>query len=325
MARASRVDVPAPVPPRAARTRRRRSRLTRSGREAPLLAPRSRRPGTPRRAREPNCRRDLPLAGHGEAGCVGAKRMPLAWDLRNSFHVGPSRRGAGPSPFARSRVRILVAENPDAERSELTPDPDAAHVRFYRPILRMSSRISSGIGGLPPADRRRKVHFRRTSSWCRAKERLRAHEERRPPSSRKHPAHRGHEQPVATAKAWPARLALEDPSAGDEGARSRFRCSALLWRSRQSTRPHGAARDTQERGALPDLPTRPDGTNALIEPRISGLRAFSLSSRSVRWQATEHWRRQAMWPSAEARCVAPDRCRGGPARSGPAPQELRER
>jgi hypothetical protein len=25
-------------------------------------------------------------------------QMPSAWDLRNSLHVGPSRRGAGPTP-----------------------------------------------------------------------------------------------------------------------------------------------------------------------------------------------------------------------------------
>jgi hypothetical protein len=40
------------------------------------------------------------------------------------------------------------------------------HRAFSRPIRRMSSQTASGIGRLPPADLRRKVHFRRTSSRC---------------------------------------------------------------------------------------------------------------------------------------------------------------
>ncbi len=51
--------------------------------------------------------------------------IPFAWDLRNSPQVGPDRRGAGPRPFERRSVRILVASDPDAELGELAPDPDA--------------------------------------------------------------------------------------------------------------------------------------------------------------------------------------------------------
>jgi len=93
-------------------------------------------------------------------------RIPFACDLRNSLHVGPDRRGAGPSPFARSRVRILVAETlmpslASSPRIRMHP-----HRGFSLPIRRMRSRTSSGIGGLPPADLPRKVHFLRTRSRC---------------------------------------------------------------------------------------------------------------------------------------------------------------
>ena len=37
-------------------------------------------------------------------------RIAWACDLRNSVQVGPARRGAGPSPFVRRSVRIVVAE-----------------------------------------------------------------------------------------------------------------------------------------------------------------------------------------------------------------------
>jgi hypothetical protein len=36
-------------------------------------------------------------------------RMPQAWALRNSDQVGPSRRGAGPSPSARRILLMVVA------------------------------------------------------------------------------------------------------------------------------------------------------------------------------------------------------------------------
>jgi hypothetical protein len=40
---------------------------------------------------------------------VTSARMPWACDRRNSLQVGPSLRGAGPKPFARSSLRIVVA------------------------------------------------------------------------------------------------------------------------------------------------------------------------------------------------------------------------
>jgi len=42
-----------------------------------------------------------------------------------------------------------------------------------------------------------------------AKERLRADKEGRPARAREHPAQGSHEHPVAAAKAWPGRLALQ--------------------------------------------------------------------------------------------------------------------
>ena len=50
-------------------------------------------------------------------------RILWACDLRNSLHVGPSRRGAGPSPLARRSVRIFVAETLTPELGKLAPDP----------------------------------------------------------------------------------------------------------------------------------------------------------------------------------------------------------
>jgi hypothetical protein len=79
-------------------------------------------------------------------------RIPFAWDLRNSPQVGPDRRRAGPRPFERRSVRILVAETlmpslASSPRIQMHP-----HVGFSLPIRRMNSRTSSAIGGLPPTD-----------------------------------------------------------------------------------------------------------------------------------------------------------------------------
>ncbi len=38
------------------------------------------------------------------------ERRPYACSLRNWVHVGPIRRGAGPSPLFRSTVAMVVAE-----------------------------------------------------------------------------------------------------------------------------------------------------------------------------------------------------------------------
>jgi hypothetical protein len=141
---------------------------------------------------------------HGEE--VHRARIAPAWGRRNWLQLGPSRRGAGPRPFARSTVRILVAET---LMSSLTSSPRIRmqpHRGFSLPICRMRSRTSPEIGGLPPRDLRRKVHFLRTSSRCHRMERLRADQERGPPSAREDPADRGHEQAVATAKLWPCHL-----------------------------------------------------------------------------------------------------------------------
>src|SRR5437867_2559816 len=52
-------------------------------------------------------------------------RIPRAWDLRNSPQVRPSRRGTGPSPFARSSVRNLGRRDSDAQLGEFATDPHA--------------------------------------------------------------------------------------------------------------------------------------------------------------------------------------------------------
>ncbi len=82
-------------------------------------------------------------------------RIPWAWDLRNSLQVGPSRRGAGPIPFARSRDRIFVAETLMPSLASSPRILIHPHRGFSRPIRRIKSRTSSLIGGLPPRGGRR--------------------------------------------------------------------------------------------------------------------------------------------------------------------------
>ena len=93
-------------------------------------------------------------------------RIPSACDRRNSLQVGPDLRGAGPRPFPRSNVRIVVAETrmPSLASSPLIlTEP---HLGFSLPIRRISSRTSPVTGGLPPTGLRLKVHFLCTRSRC---------------------------------------------------------------------------------------------------------------------------------------------------------------
>ncbi len=134
---------------------------------------------------------------------------PEAWARRNSPQAGLPRRGAGPSPLARRSVRILVAETLTPSLASSLRILRLPHLGFSLPIRRMSSRTSSLIGGLPPTEVRRKLHFLRTSSQCQRRS-VCGVQERQPPGSRKDPAHRGHEHTVATAKKRPPRLPPED-------------------------------------------------------------------------------------------------------------------
>ena len=69
--------------------------------------------------------------------------MPWACELRNSPQVGPSRRGAGPSPLARSRVRILVAETRMPSLASSPRILKHPHLGFSLPIRRISSHTKS--------------------------------------------------------------------------------------------------------------------------------------------------------------------------------------
>jgi hypothetical protein len=56
---------------------------------------------------------------------VPADKMARAWARRNSPHVGPIRRGAGPRPWRRSTFAIVVAETL-TPLDELAFDPQVA-------------------------------------------------------------------------------------------------------------------------------------------------------------------------------------------------------
>jgi len=79
---------------------------------------------------------------------------------------GASSPGSRAEPVPSKQRADLRGRDLDAELGELATDPDASPSGFSLPIRRMSSRTSSLIGGLPPPDARRKVHFLRTSSRC---------------------------------------------------------------------------------------------------------------------------------------------------------------
>ncbi|HEX6331480.1 MAG TPA: hypothetical protein VF129_09390 [Actinomycetota bacterium] len=79
-------------------------------------------------------------------------RIAFAWARKNSLQVEPSRLGAGPSPFARKSVRILVAETLMPSLASSPRILTHPHREFSLPICRMSSRISPLTGGLPPVD-----------------------------------------------------------------------------------------------------------------------------------------------------------------------------
>jgi hypothetical protein len=76
-------------------------------------------------------------------------KMARAWARRNSRHVGPIRRGAGPRPWRRSTFAIVVAET-------LTPSLMSSplilkypHLGFSLPMRRISSASAGSMGGRP--------------------------------------------------------------------------------------------------------------------------------------------------------------------------------
>jgi hypothetical protein len=77
-----------------------------------------------------------------------AARMPRAWAVRNCFHVGPVRRGAGVDP-------AVVQDLPDGGRRDLVAELD--ELALYSPvapgrILRRHAdheRADRGCGGRP--------------------------------------------------------------------------------------------------------------------------------------------------------------------------------
>ena len=84
---------------------------------------------------------------------------PSACARRNSVHVGPLRRGAGPARAVRIRVRTVVAltRMPSFRSSPwIRTQPQRG---FSRASLRMSARSSSSIGGRPGRRVLRSVHF----------------------------------------------------------------------------------------------------------------------------------------------------------------------
>jgi hypothetical protein len=122
---------------------------------------------------------------------------------------------SAPTAAAPDRARLTQQRtdrrrrDPDPELGQLTPDPHAppprvlpAHPNDQLPNVSSKWRPPAGgvatVGPLPADE-----------FAVPAQQRLRAHNERRPTRTREHPADRRHEQPVSTAKARPADLALE--------------------------------------------------------------------------------------------------------------------
>src|SRR5947207_1430452 len=93
----------------------------------------------------------------------------------------------------RSKERAdLRRGDPDPELGELAPDPDAPHLGFSWPILRMSSLTSPRDGRPAPNRASSKGPFTPNELSVPAKERLGADQEGEPPGPREHRAHHGH-------------------------------------------------------------------------------------------------------------------------------------
>src|SRR6266542_3115109 len=112
--------------------------------------------------------------------------IPSAWALRNCVHVGPQRRGAGPSPPRRSSVLTVVAliRMPSLRSSpQILTQHQRDHLRIERWPAR---RACPPVGPLAPHQ-----------LAMPARQRLRRHQEqRRPPAPGKRTACRRQEDPV---------------------------------------------------------------------------------------------------------------------------------
>src|SRR6266545_2421684 len=93
-------------------------------------------------------------------------RMPQAWALRNSDQVGPSRRGAGPSPSARRILLMVVAPTRTPTLRSSPWIRTWPHIGFSMARRRTSARTSGSMGRRPGFLLDLWVHFRRTSSRC---------------------------------------------------------------------------------------------------------------------------------------------------------------
>src|ERR687897_627024 len=141
---------------------------------------------------------------------------PLPCVRRNSLHVGPVRRGAGPRP-ARRRIRRTVlapARIPSLRSSPwILMQP---HLGFSLPrrrdeidrlaIKRRPTRSSPTVSPLAPDE-----------LAMPPKERPRRDHERGPSVPRQRPARRGEERPVAVLQLWTPDRAAEHPHLVAEG------------------------------------------------------------------------------------------------------------
>jgi len=133
-----------------------------------------------------------------------------AWARRNSPHVGPIRRGAGPRPPRRSTVAIVVAEILIPKLEELALDPQVAPPGVL-PSQAKDQLAQFGIDrrASRPAARPR-VHSALELA-APALERLGHDSEGRPPLPGEEPARRGEEDPVGGAVAGPLPSPGEHP------------------------------------------------------------------------------------------------------------------
>jgi hypothetical protein len=137
--------------------------------------------------------------------------IPCAWARRNSAHVGPARRGAGPSRAARSRVRIVVAPTRMPSLRSSPSDPDAAPARVL-PGKSQDERTEFGIDRRPARATGLAVRpFPAYELAVPAEERRRRDKEGDPAVTRDHPARRREQDPVDGPELRPARRPLQHP------------------------------------------------------------------------------------------------------------------
>jgi len=135
--------------------------------------------------------------------------MARAWALRNSPHVGPIRRGAGPRPPRRSTFAIVVAETVIVSFMSSPLILRYPHRGFSLRMRRISPRRAGSMGGRP--GRRRGLRSFLPSSCLRQRLRVSGTTGNAPPLPGKEPTHRGKEGPVSGAVAGPLPSSGEHP------------------------------------------------------------------------------------------------------------------